>query len=336
MISSRKRQLVIALILACTCVPILGREPNQPKAGLKFEINREKQQWIVEPMHEIGKGPIKPTYVAVLLIESERIPIIHWNDISNSRVGQTMSQEQHDFLNQGEVRYIRHKEAYREFHWYAVSEDDARKTVRAFLEVWNDKVNTKLQPLLSQRQELQEKIAETKKKIPEKATEIKTVKSEIAKRKKENITVSYLSIDEANKTISELNRMFSTLTIEHAGMRSRLQTIDIYKVKLGKEISADHRFKLEEMQIQQVIELRAAEAKQQTTLELLSRIQAFCDAHQRLAQLQVTKRSLSRDLLTYEKEQREIKETLANPTPDMLPPKVYQNKVTIYPVRAGE
>jgi len=79
MISSKKQQLLFALILACICAPVLGQEPNETKTELTFEISSEKQVWIVESMNQIGTGPIKPTHVAVLLIliESERIPIIH-------------------------------------------------------------------------------------------------------------------------------------------------------------------------------------------------------------------------------------------------------------------
>jgi hypothetical protein len=33
---------------------------------------------------------------------------------------------------------------------------------------------------------------------------------------------------------------------------------------------------------------------------------------------------------------QEMEESLNNPTPDMLPPEIYQNKVTIYPVLAEQ
>ena len=245
-----KRQSVITLILFCICAPVLsaepneagaalkfgaGEEPNQPKTELKFEISREKKQWIVEPMNEIGKGPIKPTHVAVLLIESERIPIIYWNDISNSRVGQTMSQEQHDFLKQGQVRYIRHKGAYREFHWYAVSEDDARKMPQAFLEAWTNKVNPKLKDLLDEQQELEEKIPKVKKKFEEKLTGLQTTWDKLREKfkggphslKDYNEPVLGLeAVNEAKETIKEMYKKLDTINVEIEGIKAKLLAIE--------------------------------------------------------------------------------------------------------------
>lgn len=330
MIKSRKCQLVMVLILVCTCAPVLGQEPNETKTELKFEISSEKQVWIVEPMNQFGTGPIKPTHVAVLLMEPERIPIIHWNDISNSRVGQTMSQEQHDFLNQGQVRYIRHKEAYREFHWYAVREDDARKMPQAFLEAWTNKVNSKLQPLLKQQQELQEKIAEIKKQISKMEAEIKNSQPNLDRLKKE---IQYLHSGKAEEAISEFNKMLNTLKIELSGIRSRLQTIEIYKAKLGKEISGEHRIKLEQMFIEQMIELKAGEARKNTVIDLRNEARSFYNLDRKLDKLKSTKYNLGNDLTRLEAVLGQIEEKLTNPSPDMLPPKVYQDKVTIYPVR---
>ncbi len=42
---------------------------------------------------------------------------------------------------------------------------------------------------------------------------------------------------------------------------------------------------------------------------------------------------LNYDLESSENSLRDVEEILANPVPEMLPPKVFQNKVTIYPVR---
>ncbi len=42
---------------------------------------------------------------------------------------------------------------------------------------------------------------------------------------------------------------------------------------------------------------------------------------------------LNYDLESSENSLRDVEEILPNPVPEMLPPKVFQNKVTIYPVR---
>ena len=42
--------------------------------------------------------------------------------------------------------------------------------------------------------------------------------------------------------------------------------------------------------------------------------------------------NLKANLKDSERRVQEMEERLTNPTPNMLPPEIYQNKVTIYPV----
>jgi len=99
MISSRKRQLVIALVLACICVPVLGAEPNEAETELKFEINAENAQRLYGKIKTM-RTPIRPTHVAYFAIEW-----YHWqptepniSEILQTPIGQTVSQLQRDLL----------------------------------------------------------------------------------------------------------------------------------------------------------------------------------------------------------------------------------------------
>lgn len=342
MISSRKCQLVITFILFCICVPVLGVEANEPKTELKFEISSEKQD-----TYGIAKVPIKPTHVAVLLIkiESERIPVIDWNVISNGRVGQTMSQEQHDFLNQGEVSYYRPVErAYYEFGWYAVSEDDARKMPQAFIEDWTNKAKSKLKDLLDEQQGLEEKIAKVEKRYEEKITELHTTWDELREKSKGcphsikdyNDPVRGLKeADEAKETIEEMYKKLDELNIEIEGIKAKLLAIEVYKAK--KNVGTNILAKLEQIQCEQNIELAGASARKKAVLEIIMREEEFYNLYKKSEKAGYEADKLKGAVYyDYERTLRRVKEKIANPTPDMLPPKVYRNKVTIYPVLAEE
>jgi len=354
MIKSRKLQLVVmVLISACTCGLILGAEPNETKVGLKFEIGTDEKAWLISSRtDEIGQGPINPTHLAHFYInERQKCPTLpgsRWiKSILESSAGQSMSRKQKSFVKTGREDFLRlgifnelgpMKKGFYYFRLFAVSEDDAKKMTQATIEVLTNKANAKLQKLQTERQELQEKIAEIKKQISKMEAEIKNAQPNLDRLKKE---IQYLHSGKAEEAISEFNKMLNTLKIELSGIRSRLQTIEIYKAKLGKEISGEHRFKLEQMFIEQMIELKAGEARKNTVIDLRNEARSFYNLDRKLDKLKSTKYNLGNDLTRLEPVLGQIEERLANPTPDMLPPKVYQNKVTIYPVtiypvRAGE
>jgi hypothetical protein len=342
MISSKKNHLVITLILACICIPARATEPNEAKTELKFESSSETVQWI-DRRGKVAEGPIKPTHVAVLLIESERIPIIHWNDISNSRVGQTMSQEQHDFLNQGQVRYIRHKGAYREFHWYAVSKDDAKKMAQAIIEVLTNEADTRLKDLLDEQQELEEKISKVKKKFEEKLTGLQTTWDKLREKfkggphslKDYNEPVLGLeAVNEAKETIKEMYKKLDALNVEIEGIKAKLLAIEEYKAK--KNVGTNILAKLEQILCEQTIELAGASARKKAALEILMREEEFYNLNKKCEKTAYEADKLRDAVHGYEHMLRGAKEKLANPTPELLPPKVLQNKVTIYPVLVEE
>jgi len=255
-----------------------------------------------------------------------------------------MSKEQHDFLKQGQVRYIRQKEAYREFHWYAVSEDDARKMPQAFLEAWTNKVNSKLQPLLKQQQELQEEIAEIKKELPEKQKQFKPVESKYKEIKNSRYS-SFENLEaykKAKETILEMDKMLDVLEIELAGIQEKLNSIEKYRKPqslidtLGyRAIPSQILEKLDQMYIEQMIEQKSVKARKKATLQICNREKDFCDLFSQWKSLNYEVSHLGLNLEGCEIALRDVEKVLANPTPNMVPPKVYQNKVTIYPVRAG-
>lgn len=357
MISSRKRQLVIALVLACICVPVLGAEPNEAKTELKSEISREPQQWVTGikklglrqekdgdrvriTKNVIGKGPIKPTHVAVLFIGFEqKFPSFYQYEVVKSILsnpaGQSLSQQQADFLFTKDCicqigEFGQMLSNHHQFRVYAVSQDDAKKTAKALLEFLTKKAEEQVRYWEKRSESFEDDIAATKKQISEGDAELRDAKNRLEEIKNK---VHYLSTDEAKKTVSELNKMLNDVNIEIAGKRAELQEIGDSLQKPNLTSWPNILQNLQEMQIQRIIELKGAEGKKETATKIRQQAEEFVNLHNLNSNLPKDLTFLRKKLSAYKRSLSSAEKELDKPGPDMLPPKVYQNKVTIYPVR---
>ena len=356
MIKSGKHQLVIAMILAFISFSALGVEPNLPKTKPRFEINSEKQQWQVEG-GKIGKGPIKPTHVAELFLpySDEYSPNSNLQRIMRmlkTFPGRSISSEQRVFLSALTVKDAisiidRGDTVRRHYHirLYAMSEKDARKIAEAFIEAMADKAE-KIGIYKERIRMLQEEIFRTNKKILDKEAETEVALANF----RENITnVHYLSTDEAKQAISELNTMLNNLDIELAGMKAKLQAIQEhqFRQKAIRNKNLEERterinrdgilLKLEDMLIDLLIELKVADARKETATEIRMRAEDFCkQMDAKKAEFQKDVNEYKMRVTMFEQEIHQFNEKLADPDMETLPPKVFQNKVTIYPVRAED
>jgi len=91
--------------------------------------------------------------------------------------------------------------------------------------------------------------------------------------------------------------------------------------------------KLDQMFIEQTIELKSAEAREKAAIKIRGRDKAFVDMFIEWKNLSGEVYKLKANLENSERRVQEMEERLTNPTPDLLPPEIYQNKVTIYPVK---
>ena len=356
MIKSREHQLVIAMILAFISFSALGVEPNLPKTKPRFEINSEEQQWQLEG-GKIGKGPIKPTHVAELFLPDYEEYSPNSNPQRIMRMlktasGRSISSEQRVFLSASTVKDAisiidRGDTVRRHYHirLYAISEQDARKTAVAFVEALADKAE-KIRNYKDHIRSLQGEIFQTKEWIFNKEAETEV---ELANLRESIKNVHYLSTDEAKQAISELNTMLNNLDIELAGMKAKLQAIQEHQIRQkairnknleeGTErINRDGiLLKLEDMWIDLLIELKVAEARKETATELRMRAEVFCkQMDAKKAEFQKDVNKYKTRVTMYEQEIHQFKDKLADPDMETLPLKVYQNKVTIYPVRAED
>ncbi|MHC4098272.1 MAG: hypothetical protein ACYSWZ_23515 [Planctomycetota bacterium] len=372
MISSKKRQLVIILILFCICVPVLGVEPNEPKTELKFEISDEQLPWLYGT-REIAKVPIKPGYGAELFIWnlpeaqfmtpssrpprrptprrqprnwSVRRPDIDFaspkmiKTILDTSAGQSMSELQREFVTMGYAllkigRFNDKLPNYHHLGVYAVSQDDAKKMVKAFIEVLTNEAKKELVFWQSERQRLQEEIPNTKKKISEIEEQYRATQNKLDELERD---VHYLSTDEAKEIVLELNKKLNNLEVEIAGLQAKVSTIEehIEKYKKRNAERGPAFAKLEEMLNDQTIELAGALASKEAATKIRNQAQEFCDLHRQLTQLPKSNTNLIRNLEASEHGLGQVEEKLADLNPDILPPKVFQNKVTIYRVLTKE
>ena len=366
MISLRKCQLLSALILVFICVPTLGNEPNEAKTELKFEIStKEKQLGAVE--RSMFKNSIKPKYVAIFTMSDlsrfyERVLGLHDMETAkmmlSSPAGQSMSEIQKELLKADKVisaigtkgkrkklSMISHTVRESEFGLYAFTAEDAKLVTKAFVETMTNKAREKLPPLLEKfmnerkliLQEDRERIADIKKKLTEKGPELKSAESAYKKIKNTDrykILADTEAYEKTKETIAQMNKMLSILDIELAGIRGKLGIIEKYR-ESGKFSKATLE-KLEQMFVEQMIELRGAEARKKTALNLRGRDKQFCDFFDAWTGLENEVKSLRNSLRSSEKSVRYYEEEIANPLPYLLPPKVLQNKVTIYPVLVEE
>jgi seryl-tRNA synthetase len=115
-----------------------------------------------------------------------------------------------------------------------------------------------------------------------------------------------------------------------AGIRERLKVIEKYKQASSNVERTD---KLDQMYIELMIELSGLEAKKKATEALSGKEQAFLSLYTKLSSLRGEVKDLYATINQKETSLKEVNKWLKNPPPEMLPPKVFQNAVTIYSIR---
>ena len=345
MIKSKKLQLVMVLVLACLCAPILSAEPNKAETELKFDIRKDRPP----ARHLMPRSSSRDLYTnyAVLFVRGDwdiygrDVPI---EAMLETSAGQSMSQLQHEIISNQSIRFMDNGSTisdYTYFQLFGVGEDDVQKMVKAFVEILANQVNVNMQNLIKRKNELREKIAGAEKELAEKETQQKDVEESFEEVKKK---VHYLSAEEARKTVEELNKTLDELNIEIAGMQRKLSAIDEehsaarthMKSREQQEIYKNTIWpKLELMRIDQIIDLRVAEERNRTALKIRREAKEFYHLQEQSLETQKILRALSNRLSNHQESLRNIERRLTT-EPGLLSPKVFQNKVTIYPVRVEE
>jgi len=344
MICSRKTRFVISLLLICISAPLWSAEPSEAKIDLKFETDNNKSQlWVSDRQNTPGKGPIKPTHVAVLNLRNLSLPFITNNhesilQILNTPSGKTLSEQQRKFLTVSDAVFLmdHRRSSSNMVFLYAVSAEDAKRMARAYLEVPIEINKERKREYERKIEEETTQISKIEKELPEKKKQVEEAESKYRQAKKTRYFP--LDDDEANDRAKEamlqMDKMLDVLEIELAGILEKLEAIKEYR-RPGKPvigISADMIHKLDQMLIEQTIELKSAEARKQTALKIRSRHKAFLDLFKQWEDLDLEAKGLTKTLQLAFVRKREYERDLLTKKPMKRLPVVHEKKATIYPV----
>jgi chromosome segregation ATPase len=259
--------------------------------------------------------------------------------ILQNTAGQNLSQQQKFLSASDSIAWlgIQDIKNHNTVYLYAVSQEDAKKMAQAYLEIPTKYANENIQRFEKHLKETKERIIEIKKALPEKQKQFDQIEPKYMKI----LNTRYFSIstneahEKAKETMLEMDKMLDILEIELAGIKEKIQSIEKFRsIKSldGHDFSEDTLNKLEQMLVEQLIELKSVEAREQAAIKIRERDKAFIDLLFQWKKISSEVNSLKANLKSSEKRVQEIEERLTNPTWDFLPPEIYQNKVTIYPV----
>ena len=349
MISSKKIQFVVILILSCFFMPIFAAESNEPNAELKFENNIETMSWDIkigetkegESRYFRNPGDIKPTHVAKVMLHKDYPRSSNasgvMDKILSSPVAKKFSKEQQKFLNTELAIRVDEPDRIPFYYstWlYATSQEDARLMVQAYIDGLNMFVDERIDEYKRTISELRQELDNAQKELPEKQKQLEAAERQYQSIKKDS---HQFSTDEeacalAKNSIAEMDKILNELDIELAGFNERLRAIEEFRK--NKSSYSDMYAKLDEMFIELTIEVRGLEARREATRQIHSREQEFLSSYNTRNALRNKVSGLNASIGIA----RENIETLTNDLnerrkhPSLQPPKVYMNTATIYPV----
>jgi hypothetical protein len=327
-------------------------EPNDTGSEIKFEIDNTARPWKVSlgkteeglVLYADNPGPIRPTHVArIFLHEDSTSPLLKnkkdvLKRIHESPLANQFSKSQRDFIKtEYAIRVDSDSIDAKPYHYYsiwlyAVTEKDAKFMAQAYLDglkKYADRIMVNQKRVLN---EWEEKLRLAQKELPEKEKELKACEEEYKPVK--NVMLGFSSEKEAaelaKKTILEMDKILDTLEIELAGIREKLKMIEKYRNEPQQREAI--RARLDEMFVEEMIELSGLEARRKTTERLRVEQQRFLGLFNERNELQRRVNHLRNAIKDSQDAIKHINELLKDPRPYMLPPKVYQNTIIIYPV----
>jgi hypothetical protein len=333
MTNSKKWQIAIALVLTCNLSLRPAEEPNDPNnSQIKIEISDQEMRWA-------HTSAIRPTHVAEVFIRRSSSGLsVRQETLLETSAAAAMTPKQREFMEASTVTVAESPGSgvanHHRIFLYAVSEADAKKMVEAFIEIVSERPNRIRLEYAAKLRKYQEEMAKAKGLLPGKEALLPSVKAEYDKSKESAhaFSADTEAAEHARQTMLEMSKMLDTLDVELAGIREKLNVINDYWSKRG-EMSEAARGKLQEMEIEQMVELKGAEARRKAAVAIRKREKDFFDLFDQWTSLDSEVKGLRSTIDNRQEHIAEYEAILANPKPDMLPPQIYQNKVTIYPVR---
>jgi tetratricopeptide (TPR) repeat protein len=344
MISSKKIQFAIISIAVYVIMPLYAAEPNEPnkpETELKFVGTDTRARWRIGTSP--GRGPIRPEYMVEFYIKSAGYLPQKDSDGTfvkplQTNIGKSMSLRQKEFLKTSSSYDILSQISpdkpigYAGIKLFAVTEEDAKKMVQAYIELVNERVKERRNSYKKEINDREQNLAQAKKELPEKEAEFKTIGEEYnaLKDKTHPLSSEAEAVDLAKKSITEMDKTLNALDIELAGINERLKAIEKYRnnpVSVRAEVFA----KLDVMYVELVVELSGIQAKKAMTEQINMMEQNFLSLFYRYGNLRMDIDNLKDNIEDYPGMIEEFNNRLKT-QPDLQLADIYQNTVTIYPV----
>jgi hypothetical protein len=347
MLSSRKIIFFVVFVLVCIVIPLFAAEPNEPnepnKPGTepKFEVSNSPVRWSITNQPGRGPiGPIRPEYVAEFYIKrSNNIPNQNQygklDSLLQTNIGKSMSPSQKEFIETSSSYEYAYQPTeatpigYGRIRLYAVSQDNAEKMAKAFIEQINENAQKNKKSTEEYLHKSEQALSQDKKDLTEKVSKLKEIEEAYKKIKEKTHQISSddEAVDLAKKSIIEMDKMFNDLDIELAGIRARIKSIEDYRNSAQvPQVQA----KLDSMYTDLMIELSGLEARRRVAEEIYSREQEFLSMFNKKTALQKGVDELNKKIISGQGNIERLTYALNLPDPDFLPADIYKNTVTIH------
>ena len=355
MIAQRKMRLMVCFVLAGTCIGAPNNEPNEPALKPQFDVGT------VSKPHSVKTWSITPTHAATFRL--------YWNfaepndpniaDLLKTSAGKSISEVQRELIKTekaisgkisqrtsfGSKLGKRITNGSKDYYIYAVSEADARNTVRALVEYLSEKETAEV---ISMKQTHKEKLTEKKEelqaKLIEENKEYESVNNELPRaRQKYNEAVDNSSYslhprgdvpEEVRKTIFEMGKMLDVLNIEIVGIQSKLSAINKHSTQKDVLGNQTLLLALKEMAIVQEIELVGAESRRQAIMSVKRREETLYHQYETFHKLMNRSQTLKISIGRKQRDIEDITKELTNRMSTGKWPFTIKDKIRIRPIAA--
>lgn len=345
---------VFLLLLSVTmvvCAAAGPAEPNNSTPELTFEMSNDAKTWSIETVINgesvtyQDPGPIRPTCMAQIIL-----PRVHQSWMidsdeavalaTSSPVAQKLSEAQREFLAQGFAARVDTSAANIPNHYsvylYAVSEADARIMARALFDKCAQNARRSIGYDKTAVKRYQESLKQTQAVLPEKEKQLEQAEKDYksVKAAMYPLHTEGEAAELAKELILQMDRQSKMLDIDWAGLQGKLQVVEEYLAR--PDLNSDVTETLEGQRIELMVEMSGLEARRQAIQQIRDEQQRFCTLFRAREELVGAVQELRESLKRAERAIRSRIRRIENPPDSMRPPKVYQNKILIYPIESGD
>jgi hypothetical protein len=208
---------------------------------------------------------------------------------------------------------------------YGLTLDDAKNMAEAYVRYATSAFDDRVRLYEAQIQRKSGEIATGEQKTAELSSLLAATQKSLDELKK---TVPYRTTDAALAAIGDLNGTINTALVDSAGIRERIAAIQKLEAEHPPQVVLD---RLREMFVEESVALQGAEARRKMATQLREQAQSFVDLRETLQKTTAERDQLATDLTRKDRDLKQMQDALGQTRKEK--PEVYENTVTIYPVK---